>query len=62
MVKHMLFMSQVSYILAEVTHFDFLDTGTAEVGFQWFDWCLGKVGLIARCLVVNLDELCPEGK
>ena len=62
MVKHLLFMSQVSSILAEVTHFNFVDTGTPEEGFLGSDGYLGKVGLIARCLVVNLDEWFLEGQ
>ena len=55
-------MSQVPSILAEVTHFNFLDTGIAEAEFLGSDGYLGKVSLIARCLGVNLDEQCPEGK
>ena len=50
-------MSPVSSILAEVTYFNFLDTETPEAGFLGSDGYLGKVGLIAGCLVVNLDEL-----
>ena len=46
MVKYLFFMSQVPSILAEVTHFNFLDTGTPEVGFLGSDGYLGKVGLI----------------
>ena len=52
----------VPSILAEVTCFNFLHTGTPEVGFLGSDGYRGKVGLIARCLVVNLDEWYPEGK
>ena len=55
-------MSQVPSFLAEVIHFIFLDTGTPEVGFLGSHGYLGKVSLIAGCLVVNLDEQCPEGK
>ena len=55
-------MSQVPSILAEATHFNFLDTATPEVGFLGFDGYLGNVGLIAGCLVVNLEYQCQEGK
>ena len=49
MAKHLLFMSQVPSILAEVTHFNFLDTGTAEVGFLGSNGYLEKLALIAVC-------------
>ena len=62
MTKHLFFMSQVPSILAEVTHFNFLDAGIPEVGFLGTDGFLGNVGLIVGCLVVNLDEWCQEGK
>ena len=61
MVKHLLLMSQVPSIPAEVTCFNFLDAWIPEVGFLGFDGYKRNVGLIAGFLVVNLDEQCPEG-
>ena len=46
MVKHLFIMSQVLSILAEVTHFNFLDAGIPEAEFLGTDGYLGNVGLI----------------
>ena len=62
MVKHLFFMSHVLSILAEFTHFNFLDAGIPKAEFLGTDVYLGNVGLIVGCLVVNLDEWCLEGK